>query len=69
VTIYDLSGRPVKSVREDAPGSETTVVLHWDGRDRRGDELANGTYLYRIEVAGQNGDVQGSGAGRIVVLH
>ncbi len=69
VTIYDLSGRPVKSVREDAPGSETTIVLHWDGRDRRGDELANGTYLYRIEVAGQNGDVHGSGAGRIVVLH
>ncbi|HKI83899.1 MAG TPA: C25 family cysteine peptidase [Candidatus Krumholzibacteria bacterium] len=69
VTIYDLSGRPVTSWTDDTLGSETTIVLHWDGRDRRGDELANGTYLYRIEVAGQDGEVHGGDTGRIVVMH
>ena len=69
VTIYDLSGRPVKSWTDDALGSETTIVLHWDGRDRRGDELANGTYLYRVEVAGQDGQVHGGDTGRIVIMH
>ncbi len=68
VTVYDLSGRPVVSWRESAPGSETTVVLHWDGRDRRGDELANGTYLYRLEVADTQGEIHQGDMGRIVLM-
>jgi flagellar hook assembly protein FlgD len=25
-------------------------VVDWDGRDDAGDEMGNGTYLYRVEV-------------------
>ena len=68
VTIFDLSGRPVISWTDNSLGPETTVVLSWNGRDRRGDELANGTYLYKLEVGASDGEVQRGEVGRIVLM-
>ncbi len=68
VTVYDLSGRPVVSWEDHALGLSTQIVLRWDGRDRRGDELANGTYLYKLEVADGEGRVHRGEMGRIVLM-
>jgi hypothetical protein len=43
--IYTVSGRRVRTVRAPA-GAAGPTVLHWDGRDGEGDQIANGTYLY-----------------------
>jgi len=44
-------GSRVTSMREDfgAPGPG---IMRWDGRDQRGDEIANGTYLFVLRGLG-----------------
>ena len=43
--IYTLSGRHLASMREDF-GTAGPAIMAWDGRDQRGDQIANGTYLF-----------------------
>jgi hypothetical protein len=60
--IYTVSGRRVRSLRASfaaaGPG-----VLHWDGRDGEGDQIANGTYLYvlRGTPVGQEHEIRQTG--------
>ncbi len=67
IRVFSVAGRQVASipVRLDSPVANG--IVPWDGRDDRGDELANGTYLYRVELQGSDGalvsDVQ-----RLVVM-
>jgi hypothetical protein len=47
--VYDIMGRRVVTlVDEDLEAGEKQV--QWDGRDRYGDEVASGIYLYRLQV-------------------
>jgi len=57
--IYTLAGRRITTIRQQfaTPGPK---VLHWEGRDTWGDDIANGVYLYVLR-----GDWEGS-AGRAV---
>ena len=64
--IWTVSGRSVADVPFALSGAGQEVVA-WDGRDRQGDRLANGTYLYRVEVAGTGGEVR-SGMQRLVIM-
>ena len=46
--LYTLSGRRIRSLpAKDCP-APGRYAFDWDGRDRTGDEVANGTYLYRV---------------------
>lgn len=45
--LYTLSGRRVRRLEMDCP-APGRYALDWDGRDGVGDEVANGTYLYRL---------------------
>ena len=49
IRVFSTSGRPVARIpfRIDEAGP---VVVPWDGRDPEGDSLANGVYLYRVEL-------------------
>jgi flagellar hook assembly protein FlgD len=49
-----VAGRRVRDVGA-APGSLQIGFnrLYWDGRDEQGDELANGYYLYKVELKGE----------------
>jgi hypothetical protein len=67
VTVYDLSGRRVAHVEGPGSGAQLEVVVSWDGRDDRGDELANGVYMYRVE-AGAGGASVRSDMGRVVLM-
>lgn len=66
VRVWTVSGREVAVVpfTLDGVGQE---VVRWNGRDRVGDRLANGTYLYRVEVEGSQGQVR-SGMQRLVIM-
>jgi hypothetical protein len=48
IKIYTVTGRVIQQLETVArPGFNK---LYWDGRDRDGDKLANGVYLYKIIV-------------------
>ena len=73
MSVYDLAGNEVSSselaIGSSAPdpGSGTRIALEFEARDRRGDELANGTYFYRISVEGPTGSAR-SDMGRLLVM-
>ena len=61
VSVYDLSGRLVWS-GEGSGGTGTT----WDGRDRDGERLANGIYLYVALVT--DGTSTSIGKGKVFIM-
>jgi len=73
LSVYDLAGNQVNSsdapisVSAPDPDSGTRIALEFDARDHRGDELANGTYFYRISVEGPAGSAL-SDMGRLVIM-
>ena len=51
LSIYDVSGRRIRTLVANerlAPGRH---VAHWDGRSDRGDQVGSGVYFTRIETA------------------
>jgi hypothetical protein len=65
VRVYSTSGRHVAQVPFQYGGG--SGLVNWDGRDSDGDELANGTYLYRIEMTTPAGHIV-SDMQRLVVM-
>jgi hypothetical protein len=56
IQIFTVSGRLVKTIAQEVPTAGFRVSgLFWDGRDDFGDELARGTYLYRLRVQTPDG--------------
>ncbi|KPJ60807.1 MAG: hypothetical protein AMJ46_04910 [Latescibacteria bacterium DG_63] len=55
IKIFTVSGRLIRELCEDCPVSGGNNQFRWDGRDAEGHAVANGVYLYKIEVV----DVQG----------
>lgn len=56
IQVFTVSGRLVKTIATEVPTSGFRVAgLFWDGRDDFGDELARGTYLYRLRVQTPDG--------------
>lgn len=69
VDIRALDGAPVRKLRTSLPSGDGRLSLSWDGRDARGDLVANGTYLYvlRVRFATEPPRVQTS-TGRVVLM-
>lgn len=56
ISVYTVAGRRIREIR--VPGPSLGVGFNrvgWDGRDQEGDDVANGTYLYRLVVRGVGG--------------
>lgn len=64
ISIYTISGKMVKTIHVEELGpiyiGNNITEYAWDGKDEFGDQLANGVYLYRvnIEIDGQKVDVR-----------
>lgn len=57
VPIYTITGRKIRTLELD--GSKQRVGLNaieWDGHDENGNDIANGTYLYKVVLNGTNED-------------
>lgn len=53
IRVYTLSGRPVARIqRENLITTGNLIQLPWNGRDDDGNLLAAGTYLYHVQVRG-----------------
>lgn len=66
ISLWSVAGSPVARVAFDADGGGD-VVVDWDGLDAHGDRLANGTYLYRVEIDGPVGSAR-SDVQRLVIM-
>jgi hypothetical protein len=53
VNIYDETGQLVRTL-VDGERAAGQHAVHWDGRNRSGNNVAAGIYLYRIVVRGEN---------------
>ncbi|MGD9547555.1 MAG: C25 family cysteine peptidase [Candidatus Krumholzibacteriia bacterium] len=67
IRVFSVAGRQVASIPVRPTPSLDNGIVPWDGRDDRGDELANGTYLYRVELQGPEGTLV-SDMQRLVVM-
>ena len=49
ITIYNIQGQIVKTVVDnELPAGE--YEASWDGKDKSGNKVANGIYLYKMET-------------------
>ncbi len=55
VGVFDVRGRRVRSLLEDAALPPGIHILGWDGRDQDGRACASGTYLLRIVLEASDG--------------
>ncbi len=55
IVVYTIAGRKIRTLTPSSTHAGFNAV-QWDGRDERGNEVANGTYLYRVVINGTNGD-------------
>lgn len=67
VKIYTLAGRLIHTL-ESASSGEPFLRIPWDGRDRDGDVLANGVYLYKVIVKTTDGRYSSEALGKLSVL-
>jgi hypothetical protein len=65
IRIYTISGKLIHRI-DGAPNSADFNMVEWDGRDRDGDLLANGVYLYKITA--RRGNEMAEFIGRIAIL-
>ncbi|MHC1736963.1 MAG: type IX secretion system sortase PorU [Ignavibacteriaceae bacterium] len=69
IKIYTISGRLINEIENHNSGENRFVKIEWDGRDKDGSELANGTYLYKLIVESENGQFRESVLGKLVKMN
>jgi hypothetical protein len=57
----------IQTIETTSPG-EPFIQIPWDGRDRDGDTLANGVYLYKVAVRTVDGTYSSEALGKLAVL-
>ena len=67
IKIYTIAGRLIKEIEQNNL-NERFAVINWDGRDADGDQLANGTYLYKVIVKSVDGQFTKSVLGKLAVI-
>lgn len=67
VKIYTIAGRLIKEI-EQFNISDKFVRIPWDGRDHDGDQLANGTYLYKLIVESTDKEFRETVLGKLAVI-
>jgi hypothetical protein len=67
IKIYTIAGRLIQTLETTTSG-EPFVQIPWDGRDRDGDSVANGVYLYKIIAATFDGRLGSESLGKLSVI-
>ncbi|MDP2208886.1 MAG: type IX secretion system sortase PorU [Bacteroidota bacterium] len=67
IKIYSIAGRLLESIKRSGI-TENFIRIEWNGRDRDGDKLANGIYLYKVIVKTQDGRFTSESIGKLSVL-
>ncbi len=67
IRIFTVAGRLIKEIDQQYI-TNRYVTIDWDGRDADGNELANGTYLYKLIVKTSDGKFNKSYLGKLAVV-
>jgi len=67
INVYTIAGRMIKQL-EEKNINQKFVKINWDGRDEDGDQLGNGTYLYKLIVKTTDGEFTQSILGKMSVV-
>ncbi|MBI1804026.1 MAG: type IX secretion system sortase PorU [Ignavibacteriae bacterium] len=67
VKIYTVAGRLIQSLAVKNVTSQF-VRIPWDGRDRDGDVLANGVYLYKVSASTQDRRFASEALGKVSIV-
>ncbi|MGB5288411.1 MAG: C25 family cysteine peptidase, partial [Ignavibacteriaceae bacterium] len=67
INIYTIAGRLIQEL-EEKNINQKFVKVNWDGRDGDGDQLGNGTYLYKLIVRTTDGGYTESVIGKMAVI-
>ena len=67
INIYTIAGRKVQQL-EEKNINEKFVKIYWDGTDGDGDQMANGTYLYKLIVNTTDGEFTQSVIGKMAII-
>jgi hypothetical protein len=62
--LYTVTGRLIRTLK--SFGGQGQIQIPWDGLDAEGDRLANGTYLFMVQVNGRETDGSSSARSRAV---
>ncbi|MGQ9643787.1 MAG: FlgD immunoglobulin-like domain containing protein, partial [Ignavibacterium sp.] len=67
IRIFTIAGRLIKEIEQQYINNKY-VTIDWDGRDADGNELSNGTYLYKLIVKTSDGKFNKSYLGKLAVI-
>lgn len=72
--IFTLSGRLIKEFRTTSAVVGHNRLFYWDGRDKDGDRVAEGIYIYKLTakgrtVSGRSGDNKAEAFGKLILLN
>jgi hypothetical protein len=67
IKIYTLAGRLIQTLETMSAG-EPFIRIPWDGRDRDGDAIANGVYLYKVIAKTADGRFSSEALGKLSIV-
>lgn len=67
IRIYTVAGRLIREI-EKHNINDRFVRVDWDGRDRDGDLISNGTYLYKLVISTTDGQYKKDVLGKLAVI-
>lgn len=67
IKIYSIAGRMIKQI-EESNITGKFVKIDWDGRDEDGNQIANGTYFYKLIVESIDGQYKDNVLGKLAVI-
>jgi hypothetical protein len=67
VKVYTVAGRLIREIKKENM-LDKFVKIYWNGRDQDGNEIANGTYLYKVIVESVDGQYSKSVLGKLAVI-
>ncbi|MFH0991768.1 MAG: type IX secretion system sortase PorU [bacterium] len=67
IKIYTVAGRLIETLRRESV-SDRFVRIPWEGRDRDGNEIANGVYLYKVITTSLDGSSTNEVLGKLTVM-
>jgi hypothetical protein len=67
IKIYTVAGRMIQDLQSPSV-TDRFVEIPWDGRDRDGNEIANGVYLYRVIARSFDKSSTSEALGKLAVL-
>ena len=67
IKVYTIAGRLIQTLHTTS-AAEMMVRVPWDGRDRDGDRIANGVYLYKAIVHTLDGRFTSEALGKLSIV-